>query len=160
MADKVTTPTQIVQSVTAVTEKAEVSSGFVTFHLWGHAISIYPMLLVLILIGAPVAFYLWKAQRDAGNDFDAFDLLMDEVPKPAVDTRRKASMIKIAFAVAFGVATWIVIDQEMRGTLSIDIFGPYLTVVFLSITAKLLWDKPFDPATILAMLGRQQRKED
>jgi hypothetical protein len=160
MVDKITTSTaQVVQKVSdAVTATAPVSNGFVTFHIFGLQFTIYPMMAVLVLAAASAFYFLWKAQKNKNNDFDAFDMLMDEVPvKPSdIKTKRTASIIKMSFSVAFGVATWVVIDKELRGQLGIDIYGPYLTLCLGSIMAKLLWDKPFDPATLLAMFGKKK----
>jgi drug/metabolite transporter (DMT)-like permease len=162
MQEKVTTATaQITQATPAVAE-VPVSTGFVTFHAFGENITVYPMVFVLIIVALLSFFYLYRAQQKHDNDFDAFDLIMDEVPviPTEIKTTRKASLIKIFCSIAFGVATWVIINQEIRGVLGIETFGPYLTVVLGVLLGKLLWDKPFDPATILAMFNSKGKETD
>lgn len=130
------------------------STGFVTFHVWGHQLALNPMLCIL-LIGLTFTFWeLWKAQRKP-NGFSFWDLIMDTVPGPNATITQRASLIKIAFMLAFGICSWVIIDLQVKGALTADIFGLYLTAVFGTVCAKLFWDKPFDPATISALWGRR-----
>lgn len=126
-------------AVTPEIHTAAPVSGFVT--LWG--VTINPSVIVLTTLLTGVLYMLWKAQRDQGrNSFDVFDLLMDRMP----DGTRKTSVIKTAFALAFGFSSWVIIDQEIKGVLNDAIFGLYLGTWCASLIAKVVYDKQDPPA--------------
>lgn len=132
-------------------------TGFVTFHLFGQAITINPMVCILGLIIIYGTYSIHQAQKQA--QFDFWDLVMDDVPAPTANgLRRRASLIKICFAIAFGFSTWIIVDQDIKGTLTAEMFGLYLTVWCGALIAKVVWEKPFDADTILAMWGQRSRR--
>jgi len=116
-------------------------SGFI--EIWG--ISINPSLCVLMLAAAWLGYFLWKAQRNnEQNSFNVWDLVQDIDP---VTRERKTSLIKVTFTGCFILSSWVIIDNQIKGTLSEGIFGIYMSVWGLSLIAKVVFDKK-DPPTL------------
>lgn len=100
------------------------------------------MAIVLVLVLSTVAYIAWRGQRQAGqNTFDVYDLVMDTLP----DGTRRASGIKVSYQVAFITSTWVIVDNELKGSLSEGIFGLYLGTWAASLIAKVIFDKPDPP---------------
>lgn len=117
-------------------------SGFVTFAFHGLHLTMNPMAVVLVMILGVFAFILWKGQRQEGqNTFDVFDLVMDRME----DGKRIASGIKVAFQAAFILSSWVVVDSQLKGTLTEGIFGLYLATWCASLIAKVVFDKKDAP---------------
>ncbi len=108
-------------------------SGFTT--IWGFTIN--PMVIVLTLAIVAVIVLLWRAQKERGNDFDFWDLLMDV----QADGSRKASVAKGAFMLTFALSSWVVVDQEIKGTLTDTIFSAYLLTWAGSLIASVIFKK-------------------
>jgi hypothetical protein len=114
-------------------------TGFTT--IWG--LSINPMVMVLGAILIALAFLLYLGQREGGeNTFDFWDLLMDTLESG----KRRASGIKVTYLTAFVVSTWVIVDQQIKGTLLPEIFMAYLGVWCASLIAKVVFDKKDMPA--------------
>lgn len=112
-------------------------SGFVT--IWG--ITINPSVIVLTVAAAALIYLLWQGQRDEGkNTFDLWDLIMDTTA-----TGRRASGIKFAYQAAFMLTSWVIVDQEIKGTLTESVFGLYLGTWCASLIAKVVFDKQEPP---------------
>lgn len=130
-------------TVTATTVTPEIHkvppiTGFTT--IWG--VSINPMVMVLALVLAAILYMLWKGQRDGGkNSFDVWDLFMDTLPNGT----RRASGIKSTYQAAFVLSSWVIVDQEIKGTLNDAVFGLYLGTWCASLIAKVVFDKQDPP---------------
>jgi hypothetical protein len=107
-------------------------TGFTT--IWG--ITINPMVIVLALAIAAIIVLFWRAQRDRANPFDIMDLVMEE---------NKASKTAVAFLLAFFGTSWVIVDQEIKGTLSAEIFAAYLVAWVGPLTAKVIFNKTEAP---------------
>lgn len=130
--------TQTVTQITPEIHKIPPITGFTT--IWG--ITLNPMALILIALLCIAAFILWQAQRSHGkNTFDIWDLVMDTLP----DGTRRASGIKSAFQTAFVLSSWVIVDQEIKGTLNDAVFGLYLGTWCASLIAKVVFDKQDPP---------------
>lgn len=114
------------------------ANGFVT--VFGFPVN--PMAVVLALALASVAYLMWRGQRDQDeNTFDIWDLIMDTLE----DGKRRASGIKTTYQVAFILTSWVVVDQELKGTLTEGVFGLYLGTWCGSLIAKVVFDKKDPP---------------
>ena len=131
----------ITTTATAITPEIHNTTpitGFVTIF----GITVNPMAIVLIAIFSAVVFMLWKGQRSGGkNTFDAWDLIMDTLP----DKSRRTSGIKTAFQSAFLLSSWVIVDQEIKSTLTEGVFMAYLATWCASLIAKVVFDKQDPP---------------
>lgn len=101
-------------------------------------IPINPMAIVLAVVLAGVVFILYRAQRDNGrNSFDVWDMVMDRMP----DGTRRTSGIKTAYQIAFLLSSWVVVDNELKHTLTEGIFGLYLGAWCAPLIAKVVFNK-------------------
>lgn len=131
--------TQTVTQITPEIHKVAPISGFTTIM----GISVNPMVIVLAIALAGIIYMLWKGQRDGGkNSFDVWDLFMDTLP----DKTRRASGIKSTYQAAFVISSWVIVDQEIKGTLNDAVFGLYLGTWCASLIAKVVFDKQDPPA--------------
>lgn len=138
MTTTVATASQTLTAVTPEVHKVPPVTGFTS--VWG--IEVNPMALVLIALVCLAAYILWKAQRSNGkNTFDVWDLVMDTKP----DKTRTASGIKSAFQSAFVLSSWVIVDQEIKGTLTEGLFMAYLGTWCLSLIAKVVFEKTDPP---------------
>lgn len=138
MADTIATASQTLTAITPEIHKIAPINGFTTIM----GITINPMVIVLALVLATLGYFLWQGQRRSGqNTFDVWDLVMDRFP----DGTRRASGIKSTYQVAFLVSTWVIVDQEIKGTLNDAIFGLYLGTWCASLIAKVVFDKQDPP---------------
>ena len=128
------TPTASIVQIVPEIHKIAPITGFTT--IWG--ITINPSVIVLALVACGVIYMLWQGQRDNGkNSFDVWDLIMDRLP----DGTRRASGIKYAYQMAFLLSSWVVVDNEIKSTLTEGIFGLYLGTWCASLIAKVVFDK-------------------
>lgn len=127
------TVTVTVPVIHSVAPAAAPITGFVT--IWGFSIN--PSAIVLSLAAVSLIYMLWQGQRDRGrNSFDVWDLIMDTLPNG-----RRASGIKFAYQIAFILSSWVIVDNEIKGTLTEAIFGLYLGTWCASLIAKVVFDK-------------------
>ncbi len=113
-------------------------TGFVT--IWGMTIN--PMGIVLSLAILGILSLLWMGQRDKTKDsFDAWDLVM-ECP---TDGHRKASPTKLAFIAAFVMTSWVVVDSQIKGTLTDAVFAAYLLAWVGPLSARVIFNKSDAP---------------
>lgn len=114
-------------------------SGFTTIL----GVTINPMVIVLALVIGAAGILLWRAQRDtAADSFDAWDLVME----PGPDGVRKASVPRIAFMSAFVMSSWVIVDCQIKHTLTEGIFGAYLLAWVGPLAAKVIFNKSDPPA--------------
>lgn len=101
-----------------------------------------PSVIVLVCVLCSLGYVLWKGQRAEGkNTFDVWDLVMDTLPNGS----RRTSGIKTAYQFAFLLSSWVVVDNQIKGTLSEGIFGLYLGTWCASLIAKVIFDKQDPP---------------
>ncbi len=142
MTTTVATASQTLTAITPEIHKVAPVSGYVT--IWG--ITVYPMMAVLVLVLLTFGYFLWQGQRSNGkNTFDAWDLIMDTLP----DGSRRASGIKTTYQTAFIISSWVIIDQELKGTLTATIFGLYLATWCASLITKVVFDGKAAPTFTL-----------
>lgn len=91
-------------------------------------------IMLAVLVGCVVlaAFSFWRAHRDNGIQFNAFDLLMEN---------GKVSKIAVAFMLVLFVSCWVIISQQMEGKLSEGTFGLWLTAWVTPLVAKVVFGK-------------------
>jgi hypothetical protein len=100
------------------------------------------MVMVLGAILIALAILLYWGQREGGeNTFDVWDLMMDNLE----GGKRRASGIKSTYLAAFVVSTWVIVDQEIKGTMT-EGSSAYLGVWCASLIAKVVFDKKDMPA--------------
>lgn len=75
---------------------------------------------VLGIVVLLLALWLIRADRDKGNHFNLYGFLMN----PDGTTSRSALVLLGSFV----VASWVVVLQSLKGTLSDLLYGTYLTV--------------------------------
>lgn len=97
-----------------------------------------PMLFALGAIFVFCVVSFWRAHRACNIAFNAFDLITEN---------GKVSKIALAFMMAFAVTTWILIDQQMKGTLTEGVFGLYLGAWVAPLVAKVVFNKVEMPST-------------
>lgn len=132
------TVTATTTPATAVTAALQPVSGYLTVA----GVTIYPMFIVLALALLTFGYFLWQGQRSNGrNTFDAWDLIMDTLP----DGTRRASGIKTTYQTAFIISSWVIIDQELKGTLTATVFGLYLATWCASLITKVVFDGKTPP---------------
>ncbi len=143
MADVVPIPSspavqQTINQITPEIHKMEPITGFVKVF----GVTINPMVIALGIVLCAVLYMLWKAQRDKGrNSFDVFDLFMDTLPNGT----RRASGIKSTYQTSFILSSWVIVDQEIKGVLTGELFIAYLGTWCASLIAKVVFDKPDAP---------------
>ena len=147
----VTTPAAVV----APPPETHPVSGFVS--VWGFELN--PSAILLAFIVLFVAWALWKAQRDRGeNTFNVWDLIMDTIP-PSGDLPyggRKASAIKACFMGAFMLSSWLVFDQAVKlSPMLAQIFTIYMATWGAALIAKVIWDQKGPPQFVLPQGGKQ-----
>lgn len=131
MAGTVATASQTLTAITPEIHKVAPITGFTT--IWG--ITINPMVITLAIIAAIVGTLIYRGVK--ANHFNPYDLVQDI----KADGSRVASGIKITYQAAFVISSWVVIDQEIKGTLNDAIFAGYLATWCASLIAKVVWDK-------------------
>lgn len=99
-------------------QASNIVSGFTT--VFGFAVN--PMVIVLFVIVAIVAWLVYLAQQDPKNRFDMYDLVMEPTKEG-----RTASHKKVAFMSVMLVSTWVIVDEEIKHTLTDLIFAAWLT---------------------------------
>lgn len=97
-----------------------------------------PMPWVLGAVAIFVVVSFWRAHCACNTAFNAFDLITEN---------GKVSKIALAFMLAFAVTTWILIDQQIKGTLSEGVFGLYLGAWVAPLVAKVVFNKVEMPST-------------
>lgn len=117
---------------TVILAQAPAINGFTTIM----GITINPMVIVLALAVAAIIVLFWRAQRSSDNPFDVMDLVMED---------GKASRTAVAFLLAFGGTSWVIVDQEIKGILTPEIFGAYLLAWVGPLTAKVIFNKSEPP---------------
>lgn len=90
------------------------------------------MLATLALGFALLLVSFWRAHRSREFQFSAFDLVMEN---------GRVSKIALAFMVAFSVSTWVIIDMELKGKLTPEIFGMYLAAWVAPLVTKVVFQK-------------------
>jgi hypothetical protein len=110
-------------------------NGFTT--IWG--ITINPSVIVLGIVLVTFLYLIWQGNKK--NSFNIWDLFQDI----KCDGTRVASGIKCAYQVSFLLSSWVIIDQEIKGSLSEGVFLAYLGTWCLSLIAKVVFDKQDPP---------------
>lgn len=98
---------------------------------------------MLMILGAGVVFVVvsfWRAHRRPNFDFNAFDLIMEN---------DKVSRLALWFNIAGAVSTWVIVDMQMKGTLTEGMFGLWLGAWVGPIIAKLVFKKNEMPGTMI-----------
>lgn len=91
-----------------------------------------PMLTVLFVIFIIIGLSFWRAQKRQDFDFDLFDLVLES---------GKVSKTAVAFMIVLCVTTWVIIDQQIKGSLSSEMFGLYGGMWVLPLVARVIFDK-------------------
>lgn len=146
MATPVPAPTVVVQAAPVVVPPVQVSTGFV--QIFG--VSVYPSAVMLTMVALVVLYMLWRSQKSL-KDFDVFDLLMDTLS----DGTRRVSGIKSVFVASFVISSWVIVDQEIKGTLNAEMFFAYLSVWAASAIAKVVWDTKQAPQSVMEGLMKK-----
>lgn len=134
------------QLATPVVQAPPPISGFTTIF----GVTVNPSVVVLALLLCGVGYILWQGQRDSGqNTFDVWDLVMDRSP----NGNRVASGIKCLFQGSFILSSWVIVDQEIKGSLSETVFGVYMATWCGSLIAKVVFDKQDPPKLPLGNKG-------
>lgn len=105
--------------------------------------AINPMVVILAIAAIALGIWLWRAQHDNANPFDAFDLVMETGPNGT----RKASRTGVAFMTVLGVTTWVVISMAISKTLTEGVFGIYCAAWVGPLVAKVIFGKTEPPQT-------------
>jgi len=111
-----------------------------------------PMLTALVVIFVIVGLSFWRAQKRADFAFDLFDLIMEG---------GKVSKTAVAFMMVLCVTTWVIIDQQIKGTLSAEVFGLYGGMWVLPLVARVIFNKTDMPVgtSITSMTSTTVTKE-
>lgn len=137
-----TTATQTLTTITPEIHKVTPVSGWTNIL----GVEVNPSVAIFTLVVITIVYALYRAQKSGyANNFNAWDLVMDLKP----DGTRVTSGIKFAYQCAFVLSSWVVIDNQIKGTLTEGIFGLYLSVWCASLIAKVVWDKPIDVTGII-----------
>lgn len=91
-----------------------------------------PMLTALCVVFIVIGLSFWRAQKRADFAFDLFDLIMEG---------GKVSKTAVAFMMVLCVTTWVIIDQQIKGALSSEMFGLYGGMWVLPLVARVIFDK-------------------
>lgn len=108
------------------------------------------MLVVLGVAALLVVVSFWRAHRDALKQFNAFDLIMEN---------GRVSKIALAFMIAFGVTTWIVVYLTVRDKMTEGLFLAYGGMWVVPLVAKVVFDKNEMPSTTSTTLVQQTTTE-
>jgi len=112
--------------------------------------TIDPMLIVLCSISIVIGYSIWRAHKRADIVFDFFDLIM---------VNGKVDKIAVAFMLVLGVSTWVIIDQQIKGRLSGEMFGLWLTAWVAPLVAKVVFGKNEVPSIMTSTTVVQQVTE-
>lgn len=94
-------------------------------------------MLTALAVGVGVAaIATWRAQRSATTQFNILDLITEG---------GRISKISVCFMTAFAVSTWIIVDQQIKGTLTEGIFGLWLGAWVGPLVVKVLASKQDTP---------------
>jgi hypothetical protein len=94
----------------------------IEFTLWGVLVKIWPGEILGIAMIAGGVWLFTRAQLDKRNPIDLSEMFVWP------GTRHTSMAMFLAFVAGFS-ATWVVIDQEFRKTLSTELFLGYLAVM-------------------------------
>lgn len=126
--------TQTVTTITPEVHKVAPISGWTNIL----GVEINPSAAIFTIVVITIVFVLYRAQKSGrDNNFNVWDLIMDVLP----DGTRRTSGIKFAYQCAFVLSSWVVVDNQIKGTLTEGIFGLYLSVWCASLIAKVVFDK-------------------
>jgi len=111
-----------------------------------------PMLTGLCLVFIIIGLSFWRAQKRPDFAFDLFDLIMEN---------GKVSKIAAAFMLVLAVTTWVIVDQQIKGSLSNEMFGLYGGMWVLPLVAKVVFNKQDMPdnTTITSMTSTTVTKD-
>lgn len=104
------------------------------------------MLGVLALGAALLVVSFWRAHRSSLAQFNMFDLIV---------ANGRVDKIALAFMVAFGVTTWIVIYLTVRDKMTEGMFLAYGGMWVAPLVAKVVFDKNEIPSTTSTTLVQQ-----
>ncbi len=135
MASGTVTATATATPVTPEIHNTAPINGFTT--IWG--VTVNPSVIVLAIVIVTFLYLIWQGNKK--NNFNIWDLFQDVRD----DGRRIASGIKCTYQVAFLLSSWVIIDQEIKGTLADAVFGLYLGTWCASLIAKVVFDKQAPP---------------
>jgi hypothetical protein len=96
------------------------------------------MQVILIISAIAIAYSFWKAQKEPGFNFNAFDLLMEN---------GHVSKIAVAFMLVLFVTTWVIIDLQISSKLTEGYFTMYGTLWVTPLVAKVVFNKPDNSTT-------------
>jgi len=108
------------------------------------------MLGVLAVAALLVVVSFWRAHRDALAQFNAFDLITEN---------GKVSKIALAFMVAFGVTTWVIIYLTIQGKMTEGLFLAYGGMWVAPLVVKVVFNKNEMPGTTSSTTLLQQTTE-
>lgn len=131
MAETVATASQTLTAVTPEIHKVAPITGFTT--LWG--VTINPMVIALLIVALVMIYIVYQGTRH--NHFNPWDLVQDV----KADGSRVASGIKTTYQAAFLLSSYVIIDQEVKNSLTEGIFIAYLGTWCASLIAKVVFDK-------------------
>jgi hypothetical protein len=94
----------------------------IEFTAWGVLVNIWPGEILGIVMMAAGFWFFNKAQRNPKNPIDLAEMFV----WPGT---RHTSMAMFLAAIGGFTATWVVVDQEFRKTLSTELFLGYLAVL-------------------------------
>lgn len=111
-----------------------------------------PMLTILFVVFIIIGLSFWRAQKRSDFAFDLFDLIMEG---------GKVSKTAVAFMMVLCVTTWVIIDQQIKGALSAEMFGLYGGMWVLPLVARVIFDKKDMPigTSITSMTSTTVTKE-
>ncbi len=131
MTTTVATASQTLTAITPEIHKIAPITGWTSFF----GVEINPSVIVFLLVVCIVIYFLWKAQRDGrSNTFNVWDFTMNRLPNGS----RETSIVKSTYAAAFLVSTWVIVDEQIKGTLTEGIFGLWLTAWVAPLVTKLV----------------------
>jgi len=108
------------------------------------------MLAVLGVAAVLLVVSFWRAHRSALAQFNMFDLITEN---------GRVSKIALAFMVAFGVTTWIVVYLTVRDKMTEGLFLAYGGLWVVPLVAKVVFDKNEMPGTTSSTVTVQQTTE-
>jgi len=108
------------------------------------------MLAVLGIAAALLVISFWRAHRDALEQFNAFDLIMEN---------GRVSKIALAFMVAFAVTTWVIVYLALRDKLTEGYLTSYGIMWVAPLVTKVVFNKTDMPSTTSSSTLIQQTTE-